>query len=46
LTVTEHDVGWVVAPGRADELAKTSVAPPGPDPQRPDARLKSQGDLI
>jgi colanic acid biosynthesis glycosyl transferase WcaI len=23
LTVTEHDVGWVVAPGRADELAET-----------------------
>jgi glycosyltransferase involved in cell wall biosynthesis len=23
LTVTEHDVGWVVEPGRADELAKT-----------------------
>lgn len=22
LTVTEHDVGWVVEPGRADELAK------------------------
>ncbi|KRR06734.1 glycosyl transferase [Bradyrhizobium jicamae] len=23
LTVTEHDVGWVVEPGNADELAKT-----------------------
>jgi glycosyltransferase involved in cell wall biosynthesis len=23
LTVTEHDVGWVVQPGRADELANT-----------------------
>jgi putative colanic acid biosynthesis glycosyltransferase WcaI len=23
LTVTEHDVGWVVPPGRADELAET-----------------------
>jgi colanic acid biosynthesis glycosyl transferase WcaI len=23
LTVTEHDVGWVVAPGDADELART-----------------------
>ena len=23
LTVTEHDVGWVVTPGRADELAET-----------------------
>ncbi|MEH2502754.1 colanic acid biosynthesis glycosyl transferase WcaI [Bradyrhizobium sp. AZCC 1578] len=23
LTVTEHDVGWVVEPGKADELAKT-----------------------
>jgi colanic acid biosynthesis glycosyl transferase WcaI len=23
LTVSEHDVGWVVAPGRSDELART-----------------------
>ena len=26
LTVTEHDVGWVVEPGRADELAKALCA--------------------
>jgi colanic acid biosynthesis glycosyl transferase WcaI len=35
LTVTEHDVGWVVEPGRADELAKTvSRAAEAEDPQR------------
>jgi colanic acid biosynthesis glycosyl transferase WcaI len=35
LTVTEHDVGWVVEPGRADELAKTvSRAAGAMDPQR------------
>lgn len=35
LTVTEHDVGWVVEPGRADELAKTvSRAAGAKDPQR------------
>jgi glycosyltransferase involved in cell wall biosynthesis len=35
LTVTEHDVGWVVEPGRADELAKTvSRAATTEDPQR------------
>lgn len=35
LTVTEHEVGWVVTPGRADELAETvrSVAN-SDDPQR------------
>ena len=35
LTVIEHDVGWVVEPGRADELAKTVRRAAGPeDPQR------------
>ena len=35
LTVTEHDVGWVVEPGSADELAKTiSRAAGARDPQR------------
>jgi colanic acid biosynthesis glycosyl transferase WcaI len=35
LTVTEHDVGWVVEPGRADELAKTvSRAATAEDPRR------------
>jgi glycosyltransferase involved in cell wall biosynthesis len=35
LTVTEHDVGWIVEPGRADELAKTvSRAAGARDPQR------------
>jgi glycosyltransferase involved in cell wall biosynthesis len=36
LTVTEHDVGWVVEPGRADELAKAvRRAASADDPQRP-----------
>jgi colanic acid biosynthesis glycosyl transferase WcaI len=35
LTVTEHDVGWVVEPGSADALAKTvSLAAGSNDPQR------------
>jgi glycosyltransferase involved in cell wall biosynthesis len=35
LTVTEHDVGWVVEPGRADELANTvSRAAGAEDPRR------------
>ena len=35
LTVTEHDVGWVVKPGNAGELAKTiSCAAGASDPQR------------
>ena len=35
LTVIEHDVGWVVEPGRADELAKTvGHAADVRDPQR------------
>ena len=36
LTVTEHDVGWVVEPGRPDELAKAvRRAASADDPQRP-----------
>ena len=47
LTVTEHDVGWVVEPGSADELAKTiSRRRPRQDPQRRCAQPKSQGDSI
>jgi len=35
LTVIEHDVGWVVAPGKADELAKAvSRAASSDDPKR------------
>lgn len=35
LTVIEHDVGWVVEPGKADELAKAvSRAADAHDPQR------------
>jgi hypothetical protein len=35
LTVTEHDVGWVVEPGRPDELAKAvRRAASADDPQR------------
>ena len=35
LTVTEHDVGWVVTPGKADELAGTvRRAASSQDPQR------------
>jgi colanic acid biosynthesis glycosyl transferase WcaI len=35
LTVTEHDVGWVVEPGNADALAKTIGRAAGAeDPQR------------
>ena len=35
LTVTEHDVGWVVTPGDADELAKTiRLAASFEDPSR------------
>ena len=35
LTVTEHDVGWVVEPGKADDLAKAvSLAARARDPQR------------
>ncbi len=35
LTVTEHDVGWVVAPGKPDELARTiRLAFKSEDPSR------------
>jgi colanic acid biosynthesis glycosyl transferase WcaI len=35
LTVSEHDVGWVVTPGRADELAEAVLcAASSEDPQR------------
>lgn len=35
LTVTEHNVGWVVAPGNAEELASAVVSAAGSDdPQR------------
>jgi hypothetical protein len=35
LTVTEHDIGWVVAPGDAGELARTiCLAASSVDPSR------------
>jgi colanic acid biosynthesis glycosyl transferase WcaI len=44
LTVTEHDVGWVVEPGRADELAKTvSRAAGDKDPQRAERAAEIAG---
>jgi glycosyltransferase involved in cell wall biosynthesis len=44
LTVTEHDVGWVVAPGNADELAKTiSRAAGAEDPQRAERAAEIAG---
>ena len=44
LTVTEHDVGWVVEPGNADELAKTvSRAAGARDPQRAERAAESAG---
>jgi len=44
LTVTEHDVGWVVEPGRADELAKTiSRAAGARDPQRAERAAEIAG---
>jgi colanic acid biosynthesis glycosyl transferase WcaI len=44
LTVTEHDVGWVVEPGRADELAKTvSRAAGADDPQRAERAAEIAG---
>jgi colanic acid biosynthesis glycosyl transferase WcaI len=44
LTVTEHDVGWVVEPGRADELAKTiSRAAGAEDPQRAERAAEIAG---
>ena len=47
LTVTEHDVGWVVEPGNADELAKTVSRAAGARTRSgPSARPKSPGDSI
>ena len=44
LTVTEHDVGWVVEPGRTDELAKTiSRAAGAEDPQRAERAAEIAG---
>ncbi len=44
LTVTEHDVGWVVEPGSADELAKTiSRAAGAKDLQRADRAAEIAG---
>jgi glycosyltransferase involved in cell wall biosynthesis len=44
LTVTEHDVGWVVEPGNADELAKTiSRAADAKDPQQAERAAEIAG---
>ena len=44
LTVTEHDVGWVVEPGGADELAKTVRRAAGAkDPQRAERAAEIAG---
>ncbi|MBR1278574.1 glycosyltransferase family 4 protein [Bradyrhizobium sp. AUGA SZCCT0283] len=44
LTVTEHDVGWVVEPGNAAELAKTvSRAAGAKDPQRAERAAEIAG---
>ena len=44
LTVSEHDVGWVVEPGRADELANTvSRAADAKDPQRAERAAEIAG---
>jgi glycosyltransferase involved in cell wall biosynthesis len=44
LTVTEHDVGWVVEPGNSDELAKTiSRAAGAKDPQRAERAAEIAG---
>jgi colanic acid biosynthesis glycosyl transferase WcaI len=44
LTVTEHDVGWVVEPGGADELAKTIArAADAKDPQRAERAAEIAG---
>jgi glycosyltransferase involved in cell wall biosynthesis len=44
LTVTEHDVGWVVEPGRADELAETIRRAAGAkDPQRAERAAEIAG---
>jgi glycosyltransferase involved in cell wall biosynthesis len=44
LTVIEHDVGWVVEPGRADELAETIRRAAGAkDPQRAERAAEIAG---
>jgi colanic acid biosynthesis glycosyl transferase WcaI len=44
LTVTEHDVGWVVEPGNADALAKTvNRAAGAKDPQRAERAAEIAG---
>lgn len=44
LTVAEHDVGWIVEPGRADELAKTiSRAAGAKDAQRAERAAEIAG---
>ncbi|MEH2614802.1 glycosyltransferase family 4 protein [Bradyrhizobium sp. AZCC 1693] len=44
LTVIEHDVGWVVEPGRADELAKAIRRAAGArDPQRAERAAEIAG---
>jgi glycosyltransferase involved in cell wall biosynthesis len=44
LTVVEHDVGWVVAPGRADELAEAiRVAAASRDPRRAERATEIAG---
>jgi colanic acid biosynthesis glycosyl transferase WcaI len=44
LTVTEYDVGWIVEPGRADELAKTITRAAGAkDPQRAERAAEIAG---
>jgi glycosyltransferase involved in cell wall biosynthesis len=46
LTVIEHEVGWVVEPGRADELAKTvSRAAGAKDPQRAERAAEIAGQF-
>ena len=44
LTVIEHDVGWIVEPGSADELAKTIASAAGAkDPQRAERAAEIAG---
>ena len=44
LTVTEHDVGWVVEPGKAEELAKAiSSAATAADPKRSEYAVEIAG---
>ena len=44
LTVSEHDVGWIVEPGKADELATTIRRAAGStDPQRAERAAEISG---